>query len=167
MLKTYLLEGPQIQPLQGNTKLALQFHVSNTSLLKEFSCIPSIRSLDQLKSTECPTALIGSSVEEYPQSVKKLRANFSTEGVKKINLKSSWKGILSSLLDCLTYINRSMESLGNFPFFFFHTGINSNLIRPSFKSGDELHSFWLWQKEKEFQTVLSSFIFASEVSISH
>lgn len=59
----------------------------NTSLLKEFSYIPSIRSLDQLKSTKCPTALIGNSVEKYAQSVKKLRAIFSTESVKKTNLK--------------------------------------------------------------------------------
>lgn len=59
-----------------------------------------------------------------------------------------------------------MESLGNFPLFFSTQAQIQILARPSFKSGDELHPCWLWQKE-EFKIVLSSFVFASEVSISH
>jgi len=59
-------------------------------------------------------AHIKNTAEKYLQSVNKLKA-IPQKSVKKINLKSSWKGILSLLLVSGNYINRSMESLQSFP----------------------------------------------------
>lgn len=47
--------------------------------------MPSFRSLGLLKGNKHPTALIGNTAEDSPQSVNGLKAIVSIENVKKIN----------------------------------------------------------------------------------